>query len=42
MDRDDTFWTKPLTMRLQTGFARTFHSVDEAIDFMENEWPTRR
>jgi hypothetical protein len=41
MDRNDTFWAKPLTVRLQTGLTRTFHSVEEAIDFMENEWPTR-
>jgi hypothetical protein len=41
MNMDNSCWAKPLTVRLQNDLARTFHSVEEAIDFMENEWPTR-
>jgi hypothetical protein len=37
----ETLWTKPLTVCLHNGLSHTFHSVENAIDFMENEWPTR-
>ncbi|OHV78472.1 DUF982 domain-containing protein [Ensifer sp. LCM 4579] len=35
-------WTIPLTVRLSNGLTRTFGSVYEALDFLENEWPLRR
>ncbi|APG94604.1 DUF982 domain-containing protein [Sinorhizobium americanum] len=35
-------WTIPLTVRLSNGLERTFTSVYEAVDFLENEWPLRR
>ena len=37
----DTLWSKPVTVRLQNGLHHTFHSVESAIDFLEDEWPTR-
>lgn len=35
-------WQSPLTVRFQCGLERTFSSVYEALDFLENEWPVRR
>ncbi|ASY65162.1 hypothetical protein SJ05684_b41800 (plasmid) [Sinorhizobium sojae CCBAU 05684] len=35
-------WTIPLTVRLANGLTRTFTSVYEAVDFLENEWPLRK
>ncbi|WP_085035380.1 DUF982 domain-containing protein [Ensifer aridi] len=35
-------WTIPLTVRLLNGLTRTFTSVYEALDFLENEWPLRK
>ncbi len=35
-------WTIPLTTRLSNGLMRTFTSVYEALDFLENEWPLRK
>jgi hypothetical protein len=35
-------WTVPLTVRLSNGLTRTFTSVYEALDFLENEWPLRK
>ncbi|WP_051440843.1 hypothetical protein M728_004373 (plasmid) [Ensifer sp. WSM1721] len=35
-------WTIPLTVRLSNGLTRTFTSVYEALDFLENEWPLRK
>lgn len=35
-------WTIPLTVRLSNGLERTFTSVYEALDFLENEWPLRK
>ena len=37
----ETFWDKPITVRLQNGLQHTFHSLEESIDFLENEWPVR-
>ncbi|UVC12525.1 DUF982 domain-containing protein (plasmid) [Rhizobium sp. TH2] len=37
----DTLWSKPVTVRLQNGLLHTFHSLEDTIDFLENEWPTR-
>ncbi|WP_275789323.1 DUF982 domain-containing protein [Pararhizobium gei] len=38
----DIPWTHPLKVRLQNGLERTFCSVHEALDFLENEWPLKR
>lgn len=35
-------WTIPLTVRLSNCLTRTFTSVYEALDFLENEWPLRK
>lgn len=42
MNIPDLPWSVPLTIRLQCGLERTFASVYEALDFLENEWPMRR
>lgn len=35
-------WSIPLTVRLSNGLTRSFASVYEAVDFLENEWPLRK
>lgn len=35
-------WRAPVNVRLQCGLERTFLSVYDALDFLENEWPLRR
>lgn len=35
------FWSKVVTVRLQNGLDHTFHSLEDSLDFLENEWPTR-
>lgn len=34
-------WHTALRVRFQCGIERTFSSVYEALDFLENEWPVR-
>jgi len=34
-------WSQPIEVRLQDGLPRTFNSVNDALDFLENEWPVR-
>lgn len=34
-------FTVPVTIRLQCGLDHTFHSVYDALDFLEGEWPLR-
>jgi hypothetical protein len=34
-------WSTPVRVRLQDGLERTFSSVNDAVDFLENEWPMR-
>ncbi|KGD96361.1 DUF982 domain-containing protein [Rhizobium sp. YS-1r] len=31
----------PVTIRLQSGLERSFGSVYDALDFLENEWPLK-
>jgi hypothetical protein len=38
----DLPWRAPVNVRLQCGLERTFRSVYDALDFLENEWPLRR
>jgi len=42
MNIPDLPWSAPLHVRLQCGVERTFSSVYEALDFLENEWPLRK
>ncbi|CAN7155391.1 DUF982 domain-containing protein [Rhizobium sp. LjRoot254] len=37
----ETFWRKPITVRLQNGLQHTFHSLEDTIDFLEKEWPVK-
>jgi hypothetical protein len=37
----ETAWRMPVTVRLQSGLEHNFHSVEDTIDFLENEWPTK-
>jgi hypothetical protein len=37
----ETYWRKPISVRLQNGLEHTFHSVQDTLDFLENEWPMR-
>ncbi|AYG63962.1 DUF982 domain-containing protein [Rhizobium calliandrae] len=41
MPVNDVSWTRPITIRLQSGLERTFAGVYDALDFLENEWPLR-
>jgi hypothetical protein len=38
----DVPWNHPLKVTLRSGLERTFSSVYEALDFLENEWPLKR
>lgn len=42
MIRRDIPWGQPLKVTLHAGMDRTFGSVYEALDFLENEWPQKR
>lgn len=37
----ETYWNKPVSVRLQNGLEHTFHSLKDSLDFLENEWPIR-
>ena len=37
----ETLWPKPLTVRLHNGLPHTLHTVEDAMDFLAHEWPTR-
>lgn len=34
-------WTDPVRVHLQCGLTREFSCIYDALDFLENEWPTR-
>lgn len=38
----DVLWTHPLKVTLRSGLERTFGSVYEALDFLQNEWPLKQ
>jgi hypothetical protein len=42
MSKRDIPWSHPLKVTLRTGMDRTFGSVYDALDFLENEWPRKR
>jgi hypothetical protein len=37
----ETWWRKPIRVRLHNGLEHTFLCVEDTIDFLENEWPTK-
>lgn len=37
----ETLFRTPVCVGLQNGLVHTFQSVEDALDFLENEWPTR-
>lgn len=37
----DVYWTVPLKVIMQNGLPRTFDSIYEALDFLEEEWPIK-
>ena len=37
----DLFFSIPLNVNLPSGQSRTFDSVTDALDFLENTWPLR-
>jgi hypothetical protein len=37
----DIFFSTPLHVRLSNRLSRTFDSVNDTLDFLENEWPLR-
>lgn len=41
MQLTETFWLKPVSVRLQDGREHTFISIEESLEFLENEWPLR-
>jgi hypothetical protein len=42
MNSQDVLFRSPVRVRLQCGLERTFLSVYDALDYLENEWPLRR
>ena len=42
MSKRDIPWSHPLKVTLRDGMDRTFASVYDALDFLENEWPPKR
>jgi hypothetical protein len=34
-------WHKPITVRLERGFEHTFHSLEDSLDCLENDWPIK-
>ncbi|UXS05397.1 DUF982 domain-containing protein [Agrobacterium tumefaciens] len=42
MNSQDVSFRAPVRARLQCGLERTFLSVYDALDVLENEWPLRR
>ncbi len=40
MPTSDVLWNSPVSVRLQNGTEKYFHSLHDTLDFLENEWPT--
>lgn len=38
----DAYFQVPLTVSFPSGLTRTFESLHDTLDFLENEWPLRR
>lgn len=41
MTTRDVNWSKPVNVCFANGVERSFHSIHDTIDFLENEWPKR-
>jgi hypothetical protein len=39
MPTSDILWSIPVAIRLQNGTERSFLSLHDTLDFLENEWP---
>ncbi|EPE96940.1 DUF982 domain-containing protein [Rhizobium grahamii] len=39
MPTPDILWATPITVRLQNGTEKSFQSIHDTLDFLENEWP---
>ena len=37
----DIFFSTPLHVRFPSVLSRTFESLNDTLDFLENEWPLR-
>jgi len=42
MTTSDVLWNIPVNVRLQNGIEKSFQSVHDTLDFLENEWPSPR
>ncbi len=42
MSKRDIPWSHPLKVTVRSGMDRTFASVYDALDYLENEWPQKR
>ena len=40
MPTPDILWATPITVRLQNGTEKSFQSIHDTLDFLENEWPS--
>ena len=41
MSTSDVYWSDSVIVVLQNGLERTFTSILDALDFLENEWPIK-
>ncbi|WP_431322222.1 DUF982 domain-containing protein [Rhizobium sp. YTU87027] len=39
MPTPDVLWNTPVHVRLQNGTEKSFESIHDTLDFLENEWP---
>ena len=42
MTNDAFSWKQPVHLELHCGLARRFSDAHDTLDFLEQEWPTRR
>ncbi|SEH91868.1 Protein of unknown function [Rhizobium tibeticum] len=42
MPTPDVLWNTPVNVRLQNGAEKSFESIHDTLDFLENEWPKAR
>lgn len=39
MPTSDILWSSPVNVRLPNGTEKSFQSIHDTLDFLENEWP---
>ncbi|QFY61145.1 DUF982 domain-containing protein [Rhizobium grahamii] len=39
MPTPDILWNTPINVRLQNGTEKSLHSIHDALDLLENQWP---